>query len=210
MPITINNSTQIKNLTVDYRGQLTPTTPTQMKKGYAKYGQQGNSVLVFSADTAIFENGVLIGTKDNFTIRTNADTADGFGNVNCLQMVSQATSSDSDNQYGWVQFDVTDFSRIEVEFYRASFATQATMDAWCGFNIPQESWESGLEYLGGVPYWNAPSGNAGKNPLTRSYDTSSLTGDKKFIARLRVNNTSGDTSTVAYAKFIIKKIIGYV
>ena len=190
MPIVVN-STNIKTLKVN---------STNMKKGYA------NQVLVYSADETIFENGVLSTgtTTNNFTIRNRTDLEDGFGNNKCLQMVSQATSFDSDNQYGYVQFNVSDFSSISVEFTYAGFATQAKMDAWCGFDIPSEDWESDLEYLGGVPYYNEST------VVTKTYNTSSLSGNKQFIARLRVGNNSGDASTVAFSKFIIRKIIGYV
>ena len=196
MPITINNGNPIKGLQVKYgsSGQ-----PIQAKKGYVN-----NEVLVYSADEAIFENGVLIGTKDNFTVRTQDDLGDGFANVNCLQLVAQASSFDSDNQYGWIQFDVTDFSSIYVEFIYAGWTRQADMNAWCGFNVPDAERETELEDLGSVHYYSEST------VMSRTYDSSSLTGDKKFTARLLIGSTTGETTSVSYAKFIVRKIIGYV
>jgi hypothetical protein len=184
MPILVN-STQIKTLNVN---------TTQAKKAYA------NNVLVYSADETIFENGVEAEglVKDNFSLRTSADLVDGYGNNNCLECVVQATLDDWEYKHGYVQFDFTDFSRVEIEFLYPCWARYAVTHVWCGIDNEE------AEDLGEASYYSETE------IVTRTYDTSLLTGDHKFMVKLSLDSNTSDNTNVSNIHFIIRKIVGYV
>lgn len=184
MPITINSSTTVKTLTAN--------SSTTVKKGYAN-----NSVLVYSADMAIFENGELLDgtTLSNFSKRT--DVSDGYGNKNCLECVVQAALDDWEYAHGYIEFDVTDYSSVEVEFLYPCWARYAVTNVWCGLDDEE------AEDLGEASYYSE------SEILTRTYNTSSLTGNHKFMVKLSLDSNTSDNTNISNIHFIVRKIIGH-
>lgn len=181
MPIKVNTTT-IKKLKVN---------TTNAKKAYA------NTTLVFSADVSIFENGTLIdgATLSNFSKRT--DISDGYANKNCLECVVQAKLDDWEYKHGYIQFDVTDYSSVEVEFLYPCWARYADTNVWCGLDDEE------AEDLGEASYYSESTIE------TRTYDTSALTGNHKFMVKLSLDSNTSDATNVANIHFIVRKIIGH-
>ena len=184
MPINVDG-TQMKVLKVDN---------TNMKKGYVD-----SSIMVYTADETIFENGEVnpnVTLSNEWYIRTN--DLDGWGNLNCLCFETQATSHRDVTETAYIEFDCTDYESLSIDYVSIGWARYASLEVWCGI-------DSYSDY-----YWRLDMWNPDKNVYTKTFDISGLTGNHQFRIKQEVDNQSSDNTTVASMGFIIKKMTAYV
>lgn len=184
MPINVDG-TQMKVLKVDN---------TNMKKGYVD-----SSIMVYTADESIFENGEVnpnVTLSSDWFIRTS--DADGWGNLNCLDFHVQATSHNRVSKTAYIEFDCTDYETLSVDYVSVGWARYGGLNVWCGI-------DGTSDYTWGLNMWNPD-----RNVYTKTFDISGLTGNHQFRVKQEVDNQSSDTISTASMDFIIKKITAYV
>lgn len=183
MPIMINGETKIKTLYAD---------EVKQKKCYVNEDN-----LVYSADETLIDQGGNLSeeaTLYNFSKR-GASPSDGYPNCYEFRLGIQYYDSETTKE-GYIEFDFTDYDRIDMSYVLNGWARYADMDAYLGI-------DKNYTRVGGEIYITDPAAQK-----FATWDISEMTGTHKIWFKCHINNKSSDTTSLNIG-FIIKNLSIY-
>lgn len=166
--------------------------PIHLGNAKIKEAYLGNT-RVYSADKAIYKDGVLANGVTLTTFENHTSGADVYTGNNVLRYGHSQTSFTQGGKTGSIAFDFTHFSSIVVKGYSKGFARQGS--TYCKLGIDSAS--------------DTVTSTFSEESFEKTFDVSQLSGNHTIASNVFVDNTSGDTSVVAYEYIAITEIMAY-